>query len=473
MRFCIRFLRKFSISRRPALLPRIRWAMATLCGAQLLFWAACLSTDSQLYHLDRRDQRTPADSTQPGAAATSASKEGAPAHSSRNQDAKTSEDIAEPAAATPAANSYAARQNTRTLHANDPELRLVQESGRTYGVYRLKAGEALYSAVVVRFTGRVEAEDVNQIARDLMTLNGIQDETKIAIGTEIRVPLELLDEALFTAPVVPRAASRRSRYRHVILDAGHGGNDPGTIMHGMREDEIAFDLMKRMRAGLARHGLKVHTLVSTYQDAAKLTNGQAPREGRRHQYVNVTPAYSMEDSRIGLNLRIYLLDDIYSRLLREGAAPEDIIFISVHLDHLHPSVSGTMIYVPDAGERLSTFKATADVYTRFAESREQTISFNTQENLYAESASEAFAESLLGSLRRQHVPVHTYQPIRRYVYRGGGKWTPGIIRNSRVPTSVLIEAANLANRDDWQRIRSSEFRQRWANAVVQAIVARN
>jgi N-acetylmuramoyl-L-alanine amidase len=336
-------------------------------------------------------------------------------------------------------------------------------------VYRLKAGEALYSAVVVRFTGRVEAEDVNQIAGQLIVLNNIPDETQIPVGAEIRIPLEMIDEAFFTAPAPPRMRSRRGHFQHVILDAGHGGNDPGTLVRGLREDEIAFDLMKRLQAGLVKRGLRVHTLVSTYNNANKTTNGEATREGRRHQYVKVMPAYNMSDSRVGLNLRIYLIEDIYERLLRQGVKPEEIVFISIHLDHLHPAVGGSMVYIPETDQRLATFRATGEVYDKFSESHNQTISFDAQQNQFAESASEAFAQTLIASLRRAQLPVHAYQPIRGYVYRGGDKWTPGIIRYSRVPASVLIEAANLAHRADWQRMRSTDFRQRWAEAIVRAI----
>ena len=376
------------------------------------------------------------------------------------------------AAAEPVASPVYAHAAAKLQQSNDPELQMIKDGGRTFGVYRLKAGEALYSAVVVRFTGRVDAEDVNQIARQLLAFNNISDETQIPIGAEIRIPLELLDETLFTERATPlRPGFRRGYFKHVILDAGHGGTDPGTIVRGLREDEIAFDLMKRIRDGLVKHGIKVHTLVSAQAGASKTGNGHVPREGKRHQYVKVTPAYSMQDSRIGLNLRIYLIEDIFSRLLQEGVAPEEVLFLSIHLDHLHPSVAGTMVYVPDAAEHIATFKTTGEVYDQFMESRGQLISFGAGQDLSAENASMNFARTLIASLQRAGMPVHTFKPIRSYVYRGGGRWTPGIIRYSRVPASLLIEAANLAHRADWQRIRAVNFRQRWAGAVVRAITA--
>jgi len=356
-------------------------------------------------------------------------------------------------------------------HSQDPELRLVTRAGKTFGVYRLKRGEALYSAVVVRFTGRVDAEEVNQIAKELMASNGIADASRIAVGTEIKIPLALIDEALLgeeSAAAVPAPTPRRGRSLHVILDAGHGGNDPGTMTRSLREDEIAYDLMRRIQTGLTSKGVQVHPLVST-NGRVTMSNGHA--RNSRHEYVNVTPAYYLKDGRIGLNLRIYLVDTIYRKLLREGVAAENILFMSIHLDHLHPSVGGTMIYIPGAKERAAKFKASEEIFDKYQESRDRMIHFPTKENRQAENASWAFSQAMIASLRKAKLPVHAYKPVRKYVYRGGKKWTPGIIRYNRVPTAVLIEAANFSNPGDQKRIRTTQFRQQLADTIVRAIVA--
>jgi len=362
--------------------------------------------------------------------------------------------------------------STKPLHSQDPELKLTTRGGKTYGVYRLKRGEALYSAVVVRFTGRVDADEVNQIAQELLIINGIVDAGKISIGTEIKIPLELLDEGLLgekPPEVVIAPTPRRGRALHVILDAGHGGKDPGTTTRDLREDEIAYDLMRRIREGLTAKGVQVHPLVSA-NGKTDVSNGRV-RNAVRHEYVNVSPAYYLADGRIGLNLRIYLVDAIYRKLLREGVAAEDIIFMSIHLDHLHPSVGGTMIYVPGANERAAKFKASEDIFDKYQESRERTIHFNAKENRSAERASWALSQTFIAALRQAELPIHAHQPIRKYVYRGGKKWTPGIIRYNRVPTALLIEAANFSNRDDQKRIRTTQFRRQFAQALVQALVA--
>ena len=50
-----------------------------------------------------------------------------------------------------------------------------------YAEYRLRRGEALYSAVVVRFTGQLHAKQVNATAREIARRSGITDVTAIPI----------------------------------------------------------------------------------------------------------------------------------------------------------------------------------------------------------------------------------------------------------------------------------------------------
>ncbi|MBL8115662.1 MAG: hypothetical protein JNK60_22465, partial [Acidobacteria bacterium] len=63
------------------------------------------------------------------------------------------------------------------------------EKGR-YGLYRLRKGEALYSAVVVRFTGRLFAEDVILAALRIAQRSGIDDVHAITVGFPVKIPIE-------------------------------------------------------------------------------------------------------------------------------------------------------------------------------------------------------------------------------------------------------------------------------------------
>ncbi len=351
--------------------------------------------------------------------------------------------------------------------------------GREHAVYVLKAGEALYSAVVVRFCGAVIADEVNALAEKIMAYNGIKNSSMIPTGAKIKIPLEYLDEELLSGKRTYRSSlsSGASRLRtparlgnlHVILDAGHGGNDPGTMVRGWSEDEIAYDVMVRLRRLLERKGVQVYPLVHDSDTRDTPQSGRAIKNNR-NEYVQVTPPYKMDDSRVAVNMRVYLVDDIYRRLRRSGVRDEDIILISIHLDHLHSSVNGVMVYYPDAAERPATYSPAGNIYASYTESRISTIQYDGRENEQVESDSYQFAERLIASCKRLRVPIHEYEPIRRFVNRSGKRWTPGIVNFSRVRTSVLVEAANLANTGDFNRIRSAQFRQRIAEAIARAIL---
>lgn len=387
--------------------------------------------------------------------------------------------VAEREVKPPASRVTAGDRPKVTITLAPPDLTLQKNAaGEREAVYRLKKGEALYSAVVVRFTGRVDADEVNAIAQKILAYNGIRDATKIADGTPIRIPLRYLDDEILQGkmPPAPRPALPAARPRqqsrqalHVILDAGHGGSDPGTMMRGWVEDEIAYDLMLRIKQGLQSRGVKVYSTVRDKQTGDQVNSGST-LANNRDEYVKVTPEYYMEDSRIALNLRIYLVEDLYRWMRQRGIPAENIILLSIHLDHLHPSLGGAMVYFPGAAERSSHYQASGRIYRNYKESRIGTIAFTRRENEAAEIASENFADDLIAGFRQAQIPVHAYKPVRSYVYRHDHKWTPGIIRYSRVPVSVLLEAANLSNRDDLWRIRSAAFRQRMAEAVVQAIL---
>src|SRR3989338_11588630 len=70
-----------------------------------------------------------------------------------------------------------------------------------------------------------------------------------------------------SAPVAPRSDILRSppQYRQplagairtIVIDAGHGGHDPGASHHGLREKHLALDIARRLRTNLQEAGLTV------------------------------------------------------------------------------------------------------------------------------------------------------------------------------------------------------------------------
>ena len=59
--------------------------------------------------------------------------------------------------------------------------------------------------------------------------------------------------------------------------------------------------------------------------------------------------------------------------------------------------------------------------------------------------------------------------MRGYLYRKGRKTLPAVLRYSKVPTSVLLEVANLNNKRDRRNLLKSKVRQQMATAIARAV----
>ena len=99
-----------------------------------------------------------------------------------------------------------------------PRLEYGADAKGKYAVYRLKRKEALYSAVVVRFTGRLHAGDVIQLALDIALRSGIDDVHGIPVGFPVKIPLELLSEE-YLPPDDPKTAAREKERAEAALFA--------------------------------------------------------------------------------------------------------------------------------------------------------------------------------------------------------------------------------------------------------------
>jgi len=67
------------------------------------------------------------------------------------------------------------------------------------------------------------------------------------------------------------------------------------------------------------------------------------------------------------------------------------------------------------------------------------------------------------------LPTHRGRTVRGYFYRRGKKSLPAVLRYSKVPTSILVEVANLKNLKDRRSLLKSQTRQKMAEALVHSI----
>ncbi len=359
------------------------------------------------------------------------------------------------------------------------------EKGR-YAAYRLKRGEALYSAVVVRFTGRVHAEDVNAKAAEIAARSGIADVHAIPVDYAVKIPVEDLapefrpqDDPLRIEEEKTRLESAQfvNRVRAAdlsgvtfVLDAGHGGRDTGALVDGVEEARHVYDLACRVEALLRQH-TKARVILTV--------QGKKPCRGRsselaadsRTARVLTHPPYGLEDSVAGVNLRWYLANSVLRRAEKNGGSEDRTVFVSLHADSLHPAVRGLMVYIPGEKFLKETYGKSGQVYLARREVREAPlVSFSRKDRIKAEGVSRDFAEKIVAAFRAAGLPYHAFQPIRSNVIRRGREWVPAILRYNRIPARVLVEVCNLNSPEDRKLLTARAYRDRVARALVSALV---
>ncbi|HEY6892633.1 MAG TPA: N-acetylmuramoyl-L-alanine amidase [Rhodanobacteraceae bacterium] len=356
-----------------------------------------------------------------------------------------------------------------TVAAGQPSLTYERHAPEPYAVYRLQKGEALYSSVAIRFTGRVYSKDVGDVVDRIVKFNAIDDVAKIPVGYAVRIPFSLLlpqylpadDPRRLAAEIAERESAKlakRTRAKglhgvHIILDAGHGGTDPGAIYDDVSESTYVYDVMNRLEEILSK------------RSAARVS------VTRDEKNVLTTPPFTLDDPVVGVHLRWYLANSIFRHAIKRGVPKEKVVFISIHADSLHPSLRGAMAYIPAERYVTGSYRKTEQVYLARAEVREHpVVRHSEEESLEAEGLSRDLAESIVDAFDSNDLKVHAFNAVRDSVVREGREWVPAIIRYNMVPTRLLLEICNLGNPEDRALIRTKHYRQQVASAIYEGLV---
>ena len=403
-----------------------------------------------------------------------------------------------------------------------PPLKLKQDKlGKLYAHYQMKDGETLYSSVVIRFTGRLLNDEVNQVANKLLKLNNISDAKLIQSRQKIRIPLEWLSEEFLVfhtndvsstktsvkktkkkktkkiksskvavskkklkqGKSIQKAVAQKTKSKrkknvhkiHVILDSGHGGRDPGTSAGSIKnkdliyEDEVVYDISKRMSNLFKKQGIIVHPTLADPNQKKPIRYLSSRHD--RDEHLLVTPRYLARNARIGVNMRVYLVNHIFQQLRKKKVPSENILFISLHGDALHSSLSGAMVYFPDSRLRRGRFNLKNKIYLKRKEYISK-LTYKPRDNKYSEKLSKSFGKVIINQFRKLKLRTHRVSSaVRGYLYRKGKKTLPAVLRYSKVPTSVLVEIANLNNRLDRRDLLKSKTRQKIAKALTNSVTA--
>lgn len=234
-------------------------------------------------------------------------------------------------------------------------------------------------------------------------------------------PLVRSGQPPLVSPPGSRAGALIGPVRTIVIDAGHGGHDPGTSHFGLREKHLALDIAKRLRTELQSRGL---TVVMTRD-----TDRFIPLGGR--------PAIA---NRLGADL-----------------------FISVHINaNRNRSVLGVEAYYP----RESVVSASAQWPPAVKSSEVAVPTMAVRQTLWdlvlgrTRSTSRRLASTVCHAMRQDlQVPCRAIKPARFVVLREA--WMP----------AVLVEVGYVTNRAEARRLSQAEYRQALAEAIARGVVS--
>ena len=368
-----------------------------------------------------------------------------------------------------------------------PFVRYGSDGKGEYASYRLKAGEALYSSVVMRFTGRLHAADVNELVREIKQRNEIGNVRDLPVGYEAKIPLDLLS-ARYLPPDHPRRVEWEAQRAAdeqienevlaldldgvtVVLDAGHGGRDIGAPVGGLWESNYVYDIMLRTKKVLESRTAAAVVPTTREGSTFRIADADVLPQSRGHA-VLTNPPYRIDNARVATNFRWYLANWVYQQRRKAGVEPGQMIFMSIHADSLHHSLRGAMVYIPGLVGITNNYGKSGGPYTSRREVRaEPRVSFTRNERTTSKGLSRDLAEHLLASFRESDLAIHHNGPVRDRIVRGRTAYVPAQLRFNRVPAKILLEVCNLGNEQDRRLMKTRAYRQRVAEAIVDGILS--
>jgi N-acetylmuramoyl-L-alanine amidase len=308
---------------------------------------------------------------------------------------------------------------TKTFRLHDPERFVIDIPGIDHRLVRVPdvTDDIAY---IRRFrVGSPEgAPDTARVVIDLSTADTAISEKPganagdllVVFGSSIGQPSQ---PAAAQQPTTPAEPPRPPANCLVVLDAGHGGSDPGAQRGDIQEKELTLEIVEKLKQSLQKHGVRVRLTRSddtfiSLEDRVKITN-----ESRPDAFVSVH-INSLETNVSTTGIETYFYNDtskdlaqlIHTSLVKELAAPDRGVrkarfYVINHTPR--PAILAEVGFISNKDERdklasgeyqLHIAEALADGVMTYLAAHQQPAESGTISALPASSAEQSFTQNL-------------------------------------------------------------------------------
>jgi len=311
----------------------------------------------------------------------------------------------------------------RTFFLANPDRFVIDVADARFALSGGRAGAGPGAGVVRGYRYAQQPDGSSRLVLDLETPSGL---VRQEMGSR-RAPALSFDLAPVTpAPATPprELAGRNGPRRTIVIDAGHGGRDPGAIgTTGVREKDVVLDAALQLREALESRG---RYRVALTRDADRFVE----------------------------------LDD----RVRFARTQNADLFISIHADsHANRESHGASVYTLSerGADRAQTLIGAQNWDLDLGEAPRQGVTHDILLDLYQRETtnrSAQFAQTLIPQLG-------AVAPLLRNTHRNAGFF---VLLAPDVP-AVLIETGFLSNVADERRLSDPRARQQMAEAMAQAV----
>lgn len=235
-------------------------------------------------------------------------------------------------------------------------------------------------------------------------------------------PSGVLDASVLSQPISPGVLDLT--VRRVIVDAGHGGENPGThSLGGVKEKDLTLDIAERVQQALTARGFEA-VMTRTRDETLSLQERAALANGR-HGDIFVSIHLNWFDRSEERGIETYYLGPSRGSELDAIAALEN----------------------QDSGYSLSDMRSLLErIYTDARRDESRRLATLVQ-------------QELMGALRKSE-PAISNRGVKR---------APFVVLSATEMPAILAEVSCLSNEQQVERLRTAEARQRIAEALVSGI----